>query len=199
MGNGCACYRDLCIQEVKKDTFVKIENNQIQIQVTNLYEMAKYFEEVENEVYKKNEKKKLRKLLSHKKLKNLNTVYNTISKYELMLRRLLEQKNIKRKGPKRRETIRINNNENFILLVRKAIEDNKNIEKNKENDLGRKESILLNNKGKANSTYLTSGKHSLIINKFSKKKILDGLGDINMDNEIKPTCGNISNIKNNEE
>lgn len=199
MGNGCACYRDLCIQEVKKDTFVKIENNQIQIQVTNLYEMAKYFEEVENEVYKKNEKKKLRKLLSHKKLKNLNTVYNTISKYELMLRRLLEQKNIKRKGPKRRETIRINNNENFILLVRKAIEDNKNIEKNKENDLGRKESILLNNKEKANSTYLTSGKHSLIINKFSKKKILDGLGDINMDNEIKPTCGNISDIKNNEE
>ena len=199
MGNGCACYRDLCIQEVKKDTFVKIENNQIQIQVTNLYEMAKYFEEVENEVYKKNEKKKLRKLLSHKKLKNLNTVYNTISKYELMLRRLLDQKNIKRKGPKRRETIRINNNENFILLVRKAIEDNKNIEKNKENALGRKESILLNNKGKANSTYLTSGKHSLIINKFSKKKILDGLGDINMDNEIKPTCGNISDIKNNEE
>ena len=199
MGNGCACYRDLYIQEVKKDTFVKVENNQIQIQETNLYKMAKYFEDIENEVYKKNEKKKLRKLLSHKKLKNLNTFYNTKSKYELMLKRLLEQKNIKRKGPKRRETVRINNNEIFILFVHKVIEDNKNIDKNNQNNLSRKESILLNNIEKVNSTSLASGKHSLIINKFSKKKILDGLGDINMDNEIKPTCGNISDIKNNDE
>ena len=123
MGNGlgCGCYRDICSQEIKNDTFIKVENTPIK--TTNLYEMAKYFEDVEKEIHIKNDKKKLKKIISFKKFKNTNSLYNTVSKYELMLKRLLEQKNIERKGPKRRETIRINNNKNFIKLIQQTISD----------------------------------------------------------------------------
>ena len=246
MGNGlgCGCYRDICSQEIKNDTFIKVENDPIK--TTNLYEMAKYFEDVEKEIHIKNDKKKLKKIISFKKFKNTNSLYNTVSKYELMLKRLLEQKNIERKGPKRRktlrknnndnfikliqkvieneknkiinenkkieenknidtkgpkrrETIRINNNKNFIKLIKQTISDNKHIDKNKEKNLHKKGSILLNYKEKLNSTSLQNGKHTLIIKKFSKKKLYDGFGDMILDNEIKKTCRNTLDNKNNEE
>ena len=199
MGNGlgCGCYRDICSQEIKNDTFIKVENEPIK--TTNLYEMAKYFEDVEKEIHIKNDKKKLKKIISFKKFKNTNSLYNTVSKYELMLKRLLEQKNIERKGPKRRETIRVNNNKNFIKLIQQTISDNKHIDKNKEKNLHKKGSILLNYKEKLNSTSLQNGKHTLIIKKFSKKKLYDGLGDMILDNEIKKTCRNTLDNKNNEE
>ena len=141
-------------------------------------------------------KKKLKKMLSFKKLKNLNTLYSTNSKYELMMKRLLEQKNIERKGPKRRETIR-HNNDNFAKMIKETIEGHKNPHNNIKSNLKKKESILLNKKEKMNSISLSKGKHSVIINKFMTKKMLDNLGDF-MDNEIKPTCENYDN-KNNEE
>ncbi len=199
MGNGlgCGCYRDICSQEIKNDTFIKVENEPIK--TTNLYEMAKYFEDVEKEIHIKNDKKKLKKIISFKKFKNTNILYNTVSKYELMLKRLLEQKNIERKGPKRRETIRVNNNKNFIKLIQQTISDNKHADKNKEKNLHKKGSILLNYKEKLNSTSLQNGKHTLIIKKFSKKKLYDGLGDMVLDNEIKKTCRNTLDNKNNEE
>ena len=199
MGNGlgCGCYRDICSQEIKNDTFIKVENDPIK--TTNLYEMAKYFEDVEKEIHIKNDKKKLKKIISFKKFKNTNSLYNTVSKYELMLKRLLEQKNIERKGPKRRETIRVNNNKNFIKLIQQTISDNKHIDKNKEKNLHKKGSILLNYKEKLNSTSLQNGKHTLIIKKFSKKKLYDGFGDMILDNEIKKTCRNTLDNKNNEE
>ena len=199
MGNGlgCGCYRDICSQEIKNDTFIKVENDPIK--TTNLYEMAKYFEDVEKEIHIKNDKKKLKKIISFKKFKNTNSLYNTVSKYELMLKRLLEQKNIERKGPKRRETIRVNNNKNFIKLIQQTISDNKHTDKNKEKNLHKKGSILLNYKEKLNSTSLQNGKHTLIIKKFSKKKLYDGLGDMILDNEIKKTCRNTLDNKNNEE
>ena len=199
MGNGlgCGCYRDICSQEIKNDTFIKVENDPIK--TTNLYEMAKYFEDVEKEIHIKNDKKKLKKIISFKKFKNTNSLYNTVSKYELMLKRLLEQKNIERKGPKRRETIRVNNNKNFIKLIQQTISDNKHTDKNKEKNLHKKGSILLNYKEKLNSTSLQNGKHTLIIKKFSKKKLYDGFGDMILDNEIKKTCRNTLDNKNNEE
>ena len=194
MGNGCTCYRDIFYQEIKIDTFVEIENGPIKKK--NLYEIAKYFNDAEKEVNIKNEKKKLKKMLSFKKLKNLNTLYSTNSKYELMMKRLLEQKNIERKGPKRRETIRYNN-VNFVKMIKEAIEGHKNPHNKIKSNLKKKESILLNKKEKMNSISLSKGKHSVIINKFMTKKMLDNLGDF-MDNEIKPTCENYDN-KNNEE
>ena len=194
MGNGCICYKDISFQEIKNDTFIDIKNEQVQ--TTNLYDMVKYFDEMEKE-NTKNEKKKIRKILSFKKLKNANTLYSNNPKYELMLKRLLEQQNKEKKGPKRRETIRINNNKKFIKLIHEAIEDNKNKEKNLKNILQKKESILLNPKDKMNAI-ITSGKQSVIINKISKRNFLDNLGEINVDNDIKPTSGNTSDIKKNE-
>ena len=196
MGNGCTCYKDISIQEIKNDTFIDIKNEQVQ--TTNLYEMVKYFDEMEKE-NTKNEKKKIRKMLSFKKLKNSNTIYNNNQKYELMLKRLLEQQNKEKKGPKRRETIRQDNNKKFIKLIHEAIEDNKNKEKHLKNIIQKKESILLNPKDKMNLLSISSGKQSVIINKIAKKNFLDNLGETNTDNEIKPTCGNItSDIKKNE-
>ena len=55
------------------------------------------------------------------------------SKYELMLKRLLEQKKIERKEPKRREKIR-NNNKDFIKKILEEIEDNKKIKYKNENN-----------------------------------------------------------------
>ena len=194
MGNGCICYKDISFQEIKNDTFIDIKNEQVQ--TTNLYDMVKYFDEMEKE-NTKIEKKKIRKILSFKKLKNSSTLYNNNPKYELMLKRLLEQQNKEKKGPKRRETIRINNNKKFIKLIHEAIEDNKNKEKNIKNKLQKKESILLNPKDKMNAI-ITSGKQSVIINKIAKRNFLDNLGEINVDNDIKPTSGNTSDIKKNE-
>ena len=115
-----------------------------------------------------------------------------------MLKRLLEQQNKEKKGPKRRETIRINNNKKFIKLIHETIEDNKNKEKNIKNKLQKKESILLNPKDKMNAISISSGKQSVIINKISKRNFLDNLGEINTENDIKPTTGNNSDIKKNE-
>ena len=175
MGNGCICYKDISFQEIKNDTFIDIKNEQVQ--TTNLYDMVKYFDEMEKE--------------------NTKKLYNNNPKYELMLKRLLEQQNKEKKGPKRRETIRINNNKKFIKLIHEAIEDNKNKEKNIKNKLQKKESILLNPKDKMNAI-ITSGKQSVIINKIAKRNFLDNLGEINVDNDIKPTSGNTSDIKKNE-
>ena len=136
MGNGCICYKDITIQEIKNDTFIDIKNERAQ--TSNLYDMVKYFDEMEKE-NTKNEKKKLRKIFSFKKLKNSNALYNNNQKYELMLKRLLEQKNKEKKGLKQRETIRINNNKNFIKLIHETIEDNKNKEKNIKNKFQKKE------------------------------------------------------------
>ena len=127
------------------------------------------------------------------------------SKYEKMLKRLLAQKEIETKGPKRRDTIRLNNNKEFSKLIKEVIEenkDNKNKGKkadknNKNNNLQKKESILINYKDKNNILSLTYGKHSVIItNKMNQKKIADTLEDIDANNEIKPTCGDIKNNNN---
>lgn len=204
MGNGCICFNNICDKEIKVDIYQ--EENKHPVQMTNLYSIAKYF----NEANVKTEKKNIRKILSFKKLKNLNR-HNTMgnSKYELMLKRLLEQKKIERKGPKRRETIRLSNNKFLTKLIKEVIEDKnkkknnikeKEKNKNKENNFQKKESILINFKDKNNDL----SKHSVIItNKIFHKKITDNLDDTvlngaNIVNEINPTSGNNSKINNDE-
>lgn len=204
MGNGCICFNNICDKEIKVDIYQ--EENKHPVQMTNLYSIAKYF----NEANVKTEKKNIRKILSFKKLKNLNR-HNTMgnSKYELMLKRLLEQKKIERKGPKRRETIRLSNNKFLTKLIKEVIEDKnkkknntkeKEKNKNKENNFQKKESILINFKDKSNDL----SKHSVIItNKIFHKKITDNLDDTvlngaNIVNEINPTSGNNSKINNDE-
>jgi hypothetical protein len=185
------------------DTYNEENEQNHQEKLTNLYSIANYF----NQLSIKIEKKNIRRILSYKKTKNLNR-HNTMiqSKYEKMLKRLLAQKEIENKGPKRRDTIRHNNNKEFSKLIQEVIEENKdNKHKNKKDDknknnnnkLQKKESILINYKDKKNILSLTYGKQSVIItNKMNHKKITDTLGDVDANNEIKPTCGDIKNNNN---
>ena len=171
MGNGCICIRNLCLEDIKVETFIEEQNHPTE---SNLYNnIVKYFDDFERDLTIKIEKKHLKKILSFKRLKNLNTIRSIENnKYELMLNRLLEQKKIERKGPKRRETIRINNNKNLIKLVKESIEDNKKNENNKENNQNnnpKKETILIND------NIDIVAKHSVIVGKISKKKFLDNL------------------------
>ena len=203
MGNGCMCLNNnICYKEMNVDTYNEENEQNHQDKLTNLYSIANYF----NQLNIKNEKKNIKRILSYKKTKNLNR-HNTMihSKYEKMLKRLLAQKEIETKGPKRRDTIRPNNNKEFSKLIKEVIEenkDNKNKGKkadknNKKNNLQKKESILINYKDKNNILSLTYGKHSVIItNKMNQKKITDTLEDIDANNEIKPTCGDIKNNNN---
>ena len=203
MGNGCMCLNNnICYKEMNVDTYNEENEQNHQDKLTNLYSIANYF----NQLSIKIEKKNIRRNLSYKKTKNLNR-HNTMihSKYEKMLKRLLAQKEIETKGPKRRDTIRLNNNKEFSKLIKEVIEENKDNKhkgkkadkNNKNNNLQKKESILINYKDKNNILSLTYGKQSVIItNKMNQKKITDTLEDIDANNEIKPTCGDIKNNNN---
>ena len=215
MGNGYACCQNICCQyrDIKLDSLLEeqIQNENDQIEVTNLYNIVKYFNEGEKEINTKIEKKNIKRILSHKKAKNLKS-YNNIgdSKYELMLKRLLEQKKIERKGPKRRKTLRINNNNDMIKIIKDVIEEenekNKMVnvneqteknKKNKNNENPTRGSILLNNKDKK---LLKHGRQSFNINNklFEHKKIKNNFEETEINNglvlnEIKNFINNTSN------
>ena len=87
-------------------------------------------------------------------------------KYEIMLKRLLEQKNIKRKGPKRRKTIRNGENE-IIKIVNEVILENKNENKNnkKEQNKFLNATLIIKNKNNSKKKQSTS----IIITKNEQK------------------------------
>jgi len=106
---------------------------------TKMNELLSYFYEGEKEIINNLKKKDKAKKI---------TMESKDDKYELMLKRLLDQQNIKKNGPKRRETIR--NDGNYIRdLVKNLLIENKN--------------DVLNNKNKNDNNTL------LIKNKFNKK------------------------------
>jgi hypothetical protein len=199
MGNGCFCLKNVSNQfnDVKLDSLLEEQNDieKDQLEATNLYNIVKYFNEGEKEINTKIEKRNVKRILSHKKAKNFKS-YNVAgdSKYELMLKRLLEQKKIERKGPKRRKTLRVNNNKNIAKLINEVIEENKNNKKEDDNvavdnsnnlDLSKKESILLNYRDKSNlhmrqSLNITKFEHKIIENNFEETEINNGqiLNDI---------------------
>ena len=105
--------RDISQGEAEKEK----ESNIKTIKQNSLHGIISYFNEVEKEIltdiYKQQNKDK----------KYTRNKDNT--RYELMLQRLLEQQNIKKVGPKRRETIR--NKKNKIKeMVKQILQENKN-------------------------------------------------------------------------
>jgi hypothetical protein len=216
MGNGCICFKNLSshYKDVKLDTLLEeqIQNENEQIEatnLTNLYNIAKYFNEGEKEINTKIEIKNVKRIISHKKAKNFKS-YNNVGdlKYELMLKRLLEQKIIERKGPKRRNTLRINNNKDAIEMIKEVIDENKisnnNKSRNENNDSNNdnensltRGSILLNIKDKK---MLDHGRQSLNIvgKKFKHKQIKNKFEETEINthglelNEIKNTSNYIS-------
>jgi hypothetical protein len=207
MGNGCICLKNMTYQlyDVKLDSLFEEQNDneKDQLEVTNLYNIVKYFNEGEKEIITKIEKRNVKKILSHKKAKNFKS-YNVAgdSKYEQMLKRLLEQKKIERKGPKRRKTLRINNNKDVTKLIMEVIEENENNEKEESSDsednsnildLSKKESILLNYNDKSNLNV----RQSFNIGKFEHKKIENNFEETEINNgQILNDIKNLSNASN---
>ena len=209
MGNACICLKNMSnhFNDVKLDSLLEdqIQNDleKDQLEVTNLYNIAKYFNEGEKEINTKIEKKKVKRILSHKKAKIFKS-YNVAgdSKYEMMLKRLLEQKKIERKGPKRRKTLRVNNNKNIAKLIVEVVEENKNNKKEDNNadvensnnlDLSKRESILLNYKDKSNLQM----RQSFNIGKFGHKKIKNNFEETEINNgQILNDIKNLNNASN---
>ena len=194
MGNRCICFKNVNYKDIKLDSLLldqKIKVNE-QSESTNLYTLAKYFNEGEKEINTKIQKIKLKRILSHQKAKKTKSFNNKgDSKYELMLKRLLDQKKIQRTGPKRRKTIRINNNIEVKKLIEGVVKENK--EKMKINlDNTKRESILLNYLDK---NKLVHGRQSFHINKFEHNKIKNNFQDTEINNGV--LLNDIKNINTN--
>ena len=126
--NGCCCSnnhlvknlsktevitRDVSPQESMKERKTSSKNDKI-------HNIINYFNKEEKEIMKD-----LYKHHNKEKKNTKNTKKKDNTKYEEMLKRLLEQQNIKLIGPKRRETIRHDNN-NIKETVKQILQDNKN-------------------------------------------------------------------------
>ena len=161
MGNAFICTQifhdialNICYQNnfPVKEEIIDINNknynnidNKNNIYEKKLNALKKYFNKDESGIKNNiNNSENRKKHLNDKKhINSLNRLSD--DKYELMIKRLLEQKNIRRKGPKRRETIRKEEKIKLIIneilsLNLKEIQDKKNNNKNniienKENDL----------------------------------------------------------------
>ena len=137
------CSKEPPVEKDKEQIIIDLdnENNNIGKKINDLKD---YFNQVESELMHYNNAHKNKKIskkhLSKKKHSNALNRLND-NKYELMLKRLLEQKKIKRNGPKRRETIRRNKdiqklvNEVIVENIKKDGTNNHKNESEKENDL----------------------------------------------------------------
>ena len=158
MGNSCFCDNIHFIKDVKlnlcfqkqdinnKSDHIIIKEDQLNTNEINkekekakpknkMNELLNYFNEGEKEIMNNLKKKaKVKKIPTKKKNEKTIEILEE-NKYELMLKRLLEQQNIKKIGPKRRETIRKDGEEKIKELVKKLLEENKNdVLKNKKNE-----------------------------------------------------------------
>ena len=157
--NSNICFKDPCLEtnedqiiinlddqknqyENKIEKIENIEKKDISLLKTiKITELKNYFNENEKEIIKNYYKRdKSKKHLNKKKHVNaLNRLSD--NKYELMLKRLLEQKTEKRKGPKRRETIR--NQEMIRILVNGIIIENTNKDSQNKEEIDNQENDLL--------------------------------------------------------
>lgn len=104
------CFKEPPVEKDKEQIIIDLDNQNNNNKLgTKINDLKTYFNEVENELMHYNNLHKSKKITKKhlSKKKHINAL-NKLSdnKYELMLKRLLEQKKIKRNGPKRRETIR---------------------------------------------------------------------------------------------
>jgi hypothetical protein len=176
MGNGCSCKSGIFMRDINLDTFSNkpIENTKYeQIKEKKLDVLMNYF----NENEKKNEKdNKMRKSDRSKNLrkiskKNFNTIINN-QHYEIMLKRLLDQKIINRFGPKRRQTIRKEEDmQNINNLVKEILQENKDdihklINHQSSDNIS---SLLIKNDSFKNNMSLLFDRNGIITNIVNKK------------------------------
>ena len=141
MGNTCFCSNSNYMQDIKLDLFQKPIVNTKTDQIgqkdsddtsNKINNILNYFNQTEKEIVINLMKKEKSKKYATKKKQNKK--YDTLiegSKYEEMLKRLLEQKKIKRFGPKRRENDR--KEDKIKSMVNEILQENKDDIKSKIN------------------------------------------------------------------
>ena len=199
MGNGCLCCQSSYKPDVQLDSLG--EKNTKPIMNNNISDLSKYFNEGGKEIKDNTEKKEKSKRKSNLLAKNLISI-NTMDnpKYELMLKRLLEQKTKERNGPKRRTTIRIlENNKEILNLIQEVIkekEGNNNNQINKNVQAKKRGSLLLNFKEKKKlqyrSTMILSGEQIADISNTLKNAMAG-------DNNSNTNALAVNNNKNSDE
>ena len=198
MGNYCFCNEKNYFKDIKinicldkqstnsKTEHILTKEKNINIKGENeIMKLKKYFDENEQEILNNlNKKEKVKK-----NFKKRDSMVGALpdNKYELMLKRLLEQKNIKRIGPKRRETIRKENN--IKSMVNDILIENRNEIKNAKGnnaDFNRKNSTLIikNNSQVRFSITIDKGGLSKNISKVKKKLNHQHLNNVNTLNEM---------------
>ena len=198
MGNSCFCSANNYFKDIKinicldkqstnsKTEHILTKEKNINIKGENeIMKLKKYFDENEQEILNNlNKKEKVKK-----NFKKRDSMVGALpdNKYELMLKRLLEQKNIKRIGPKRRETIRKENN--IKSMVNDILIENRNEIKNAKGnnaDFNRKNSTLIikNNSQVRFSITIDKGGLSKNISKVKKKLNHQHLNNVNTLNEM---------------
>ena len=205
MGNSCFASTKNCIQ---KHCDICVDNNISNINVeesinaekisnNKIDKLKNYFSRVEKEISDDLDKRNIK--ISAKKKRNsgfINLLLIDKSKYENMLNKLLEQQNIERKGPKRRETIRTGNKINDLV---KEVMSEKKTNNNIKLKPKRRYSLIIKNKDKTKIRQSST----LYRNEFLKckslnKKLKSQLKNVNTLNEIL-TDGNRSTVFNKKE
>ena len=205
MGNSCFAstknciqsHFDICVDNNISNINVEESINEEKISNNKINKLKNYFSIVEKEISDDLDKRNIK--ISAKKKRNsgfINLLLIDKSKYENMLNKLLEQQNIERKGPKRRETIRTGNKIND--LVKEVMSEKKSNEKNKLKPK-RRYSLIIKNKDKPKIRQSsTLHRNEFLKCKSLNKKLKSQLKNVNTLNEIL-TDGNRSTVFNKKE
>ena len=197
MGNSCSCENihfvkdvklNVCFEKMeiapKSDQVLYNDGNKIIINLNEkknkdnltqkkMNEILNYFNEGEREIINSIKKKNKAKKVQNKKKTNdlIDNNNRDDNKYELILKRLLEQQNIKKIGPKRRETIR-KEGDNLKDIVKDLLKENKNIALNKKNSIESNSLLIKTQFNKKGRFSVTVDKKSLMenINHNNKKR-----------------------------
>ena len=187
MGNTCFCSNSKYTQDIKLDSFQQPivntktdQNGQKDYSEDNsnrINNILNYFNQTEKEIVSNLMKKEKSKKYKIKK-KILNKQSDTLiegSKYEEMLKRLLDQKKIKRFGPKRRETVR--KEDRIKSLVNEILQENKEDIKSKiysskkETSDTQSSIIIKKNKGFQTRFSFNIDRNVILRNNITKNKI----------------------------
>ena len=205
MGNSCFAstknciqkHCDICVDNNISNIDVEESINEEKISNNKINKLKNYFSIIEKEISDNLDKRNIK--ISAKKKRNsgfINLLLIDKSKYENMLNKLLEQQNIERKGPKRRETIRTGNKIND--LVKEVINEKKSNAKNKLKSK-RRYSLIIKNKDKPKIRQSsTLHRNEFLKCKSLNKKLKSQLKNVNTLNEIL-TDGNRSTVFNKKE
>ena len=187
----------LVTNEKHKEKEKEKENDNEKIK-NKMNELFLYFNEGEKEIIN-NLKKNIKSKKLYIKSKLDRTIENKDdNKYELMLKRLLEQQNIKKTGPKRRKTIRKDDEgEKIQEMVKNILTENKNDIKRNKNKV-ENSSLLIKNKLYQKGRFsVTLDRHDLYKNNKNKKNkfpdqyfknrntISEVIGEVNKEELIK--------------